>query len=61
MNQADFVRTFNLPFNEASTWFRDKLNIPTVGPGAAQKLAERFGTQVEPSAMSDAIEKALSA
>lgn len=29
MNQADFDRTFKLPFNEATTWFRDKLNIPT--------------------------------
>ena len=29
MNATDFNRTFNLPFNEAVTWFRDKLNIPT--------------------------------
>ena len=29
MNAAEFERTFNLPFNEAISWFRGKLNIPT--------------------------------
>lgn len=29
MNPDNFARTFNLPFNEALAWFRDKLNIPT--------------------------------
>ena len=29
MNQEAFERTFQLPFAEASSWFRSKLNIPT--------------------------------
>ena len=29
MDQAEYQRTFNLPFEEASSFFRDKLNIPT--------------------------------
>lgn len=29
MNQEAFERTFQLPFAEASAWFRSKLNIPT--------------------------------
>lgn len=29
MNDADFARVFKLPFEEASGFFRDKLNLPT--------------------------------
>lgn len=29
MTTADFERIFNLPYNEALSWFRDKLDIPT--------------------------------
>lgn len=29
MDQAEYQRIFNLPFEEASNFFRDKLNIPT--------------------------------
>jgi len=29
MNTAEFDKVFKLPFNEASTFFRDKLNLPT--------------------------------
>lgn len=29
MNDADFQRTFQLPFDEAAAWFRDKLTLPT--------------------------------
>lgn len=53
MDQAEFERTFNLPFEEAAQWFRDKLNMPTSrwdeleGAAHAKAFTSAGATQAE--------------